>query len=178
MIRLFAALDLPFEITEGLTRRQSGLAGAQWRPVETLHVTLRFFGEVSEMLAEDLDGALAAVRHPPIELYLQGAGAFGELDQRTAVWAGVAPNPALDRLASKCESVAQRLGLPADRRPYRPHVTLAYLKHKPGPPVAAWIAENNLLRSPAWTARRFGLYSSALGRGGARYRLEREYLLV
>ena len=44
MIRLFAALTPPPEIVGPLIQRQSGLAGALWRPPEALHVTLRFFG--------------------------------------------------------------------------------------------------------------------------------------
>ena len=45
MIRLFAAVEVPAEIGEGLARRQQGLPGARWSPPENLHVTLRYFGE-------------------------------------------------------------------------------------------------------------------------------------
>ena len=48
MIRLFAALPIPFDVAETLARRQSGLPGARWRPVEALHVTLAFYGDVDE----------------------------------------------------------------------------------------------------------------------------------
>ena len=78
MIRLFAALALPPDIAEGLIRRQHGLPGARWRPAEALHITLRFFGELSEPVAADLDEALGAIRMTRFEVGLQGAGAFGE----------------------------------------------------------------------------------------------------
>jgi 2'-5' RNA ligase len=177
MIRLFAALSAPLEIIEGLERRQTGLTGARWRPGESLHVTLRFFGEVNETVAGDLDDALAAIRQSPFDLSLEGVGAFADAGRPTAVWAGVAPSEPMNRLAAKCETAARKVGLKADARAFRPHLTLAYLRDAPQAKVADWIAENNLLRSPAWTARRFVLYSSSLGQSGSRYQVEREYPL-
>ena len=175
MIRLFAALPVPAEIAEGLARRQDGLPGARWRPLDAFHITLRFFGEIPETVAADLDDALALIRMKPFEAALAGAGAFGEGEEMRAVWAAVAPCEPLIRLAGKVETAARKLGLKGDGRAYRPHVTLAYLKHSPPPRVAAWVAEHNLLKSPAWTAGGFGLYSSRLGPSGSHYTLEREY---
>ena len=178
MIRLFAAIAVPPDIAEGLTRRQQGLPRARWRPVETLHVTLRFFGEVTEPTAADLDSTLAGVTTAPFELILEGVGMFGEGDQPRAVWAGVPANDALKRLALKCENAARRVGLKAEARVYRPHVTLAYLKGSPPDRIAAWLQTNNLLRSPPWTVRQFHLYSSWSGPDGTRYDLERTYNLA
>jgi 2'-5' RNA ligase len=178
MIRLFAALEVPYDIAQGLAHRQQGVPGARWRPADALHITLRFFGEVAEARAADLDDALAAIHMTPFEVQLEGAGAFGEVDHMRAVWAGVAPSEPLSRLAAKCETAARKIGLKPESRAYRPHVTLAYLNHSPAPRVAAWVAEHNLLKSPAWTARRFGLFSSQLGPNGSRYTLEREHPLL
>ena len=177
MIRLFAAVPLPDEIAAALTRRQSGLNGARWRTAEQLHLTLRFFGEVREDVARDLDGELAAIGGGPFEIVLQGAGAFGEGQDIHAVWAGVAVSQALKRLAGACEGAARRAGLKPERRQYRPHVTLAYLRRPEPAKVAAWIQANNLLKSPPIHVGRFGLYSSFLAGEGAQYRLEAEYAL-
>lgn len=178
MIRLFAALEVPPDIAEGLSRRQQGLPGARWRPAEALHVTLRFFGEVSEAVAADLDQALSEIRFAPLELSLEGAGAFGEGGDVRAVWAGVTPNAQLDELHQRCESAARRVGLPAEKRAYRPHVTLAYLRRPDPDRVGAWIANHNLLKSPTFDVGWFGLYSSWLSKEGSRYELEREYPLA
>lgn len=178
MIRLFAALHVPEEIARAIQHRQTGVPGARWRPAEALHVTLRFFGELNEPVAADLDDALAAVRAPAFDLRLQAAGAFGEHDHMHAVWAGVAENPALRRLAVKCETAARRTGLKAESRTYRPHVTLAYLRHAEPPKVAAWVQANNLLKSEAWRAAEFYLYSSWSGPDGSSYQLERTYPLT
>ena len=64
MIRLFAAIAIPEDIGDGLIRRQQGLPGARWRPIDAFHITLRFVGEVKESVAEDLDAEFAALASP------------------------------------------------------------------------------------------------------------------
>jgi 2'-5' RNA ligase len=178
MIRLFAALAPPDEVAETLAARQHGLPGARWRPLESLHLTLRFFGEVSETTAEDLGCELSQVRGAPLGLALEGVGAFGEGERLSSVWAGIATSAPLDQLARRCERAARRAGLKADRRAFRPHITLAYLGRGAAPAqVAAWIQDHNLLSSPPFRVGGFGLYSSWLGSEGSSYQLERSYPL-
>lgn len=178
MIRLFAALSIPEDIGLALARRQHGIDNARWRPLDALHVTLRFFGEVREDVARDLDAELVQIRSGPFEIAFQGAGAFGEAADVHAVWAGVAESEPLRRLARACETAARRVGLKADTRIYRPHVTLAYLRRANPVEVGHWVQANNLLKSPPIPIDRFGLYSSTLGGEGSRYRLEAEYPLL
>ncbi len=177
MIRLFAAIAIPPDIGEGLTRRQQGLPGARWRPTSAFHITLRFFGEIAESLADDLDAELAVVSGEALTITLEGVGAFDEGGDPHAVWAGVAENAALRRLAARCETAARRAGLPADRRVWHPHLTLAYLRRADPARVAAWVQGHSLLKSPPFTVLSFGLYSSHLAGEGALYRLERSYPL-
>ena len=178
MIRLFAALPLPPDIGTVLQSRQTGLDGAKWRPLEALHITLRFYGEMPEDVARDLDAALLEVERPPFEIRLEGAGAFSEGEGAHAVWAGVADNPALNRLAKACEMAGRSVGLKADTRRYRPHVTLAYLRRAPPAGVAAWVETHSRLQSPPIPISRFGLYSSRQTHEGSRYHLEADYPLV
>ncbi len=177
MLRLFAALHVPPEIGEGLARRQHGLEGARWRPLEALHITLRFFGDVREDTAEDLDLELQGIAGAPLDLTLENVGSFGEGRDIHAVWAGVQDNAALRQLASRCEAAARRAGLKGETRLYKPHVTLAYLSGADPVAVAEWIQANNLLLSPSFRVESFGLYSSTLGRSGSVYTLERDYPL-
>jgi 2'-5' RNA ligase len=170
MIRLFAGIAAPYDIAEGLVRRQQGLPRARWRPTEVMHITLRFFGEVSEPVA-------------PFDLNLQGVGMFGEGDRMRAVWAGVGESEPLKRLALKCESAARRVGLKPEARLYRPHLTLAYLNNSPPDRIAAWLQGHNLLKSPTWRVTEFHLYSSWTDStkgfsSGSRYEIERTYPLL
>ena len=175
MIRLFAALALPPDAGQALKLRQTGIGGARWSPPQNLHVTLRFFGDLREDVARDLDVELLTLPMPPIDLMLEGAGCFQDGPGIHAVWAGVTENPDLRRLAKACEAAARRAGIKADLRLYRPHVTLAYLRHADPAEVTAWIQANNLLKSPPIRLTRFGLYSSHRTKAGSRYELEALY---
>lgn len=179
MIRLFAAVAIPWDIAEVLKPVQAGVPGARWRDEEQLHLTLRFFGEIPERTADDLDLALGAIPGRPFELELRGVGSFGEGHRIDTLWAGVERSEPLERLHGRCESAARSVGLKPETRSYKPHVTLAYLgRDTPEAKVAAWIGDHNLLHPPAFTVDRFGLYSSVLGHEGSRYQLEREYRLA
>ena len=179
MVRLFAALTLPPDAAETLQRRQSGLPGARWRPLEALHVTLAFYGEMDERRADDLASELSRVGGQPFEIALKGVGAFGDGHRSHTLWAGVeTPNGSLSILAGRCRAAGQRAGAAMEMRDYRPHVTLAYLKRQTNPDrIGAWMAGHNLLHSPPIRIDRFGLYSSVLTDGGSHYELEREYPL-
>lgn len=179
MIRLFTALSLPDDVAETLARRQTGLPGAKWRTRDQLHVTLTFFGEVGARRADDLAVELErGATGGPFEIALAGVGAFGEGHRTQALWAGVEPNARLSVLAGRCRSAAERAGIVLERRDYRPHLTLAYLKPHANPDrIGAWIAGHNLLHSPPIRVDRFGLYSSVLTHDGSHYELEREYVL-
>ena len=178
MIRLFTALEIPETAAEDLLPLQTGVPGARWRPAEALHVTLRFFGEIPEAKAAELDAELNRITGRPFEIELQGVGTFGEGDDIRALWAGVKDSEALRVLAGRCESAARRVGLEPEHRIYRPHVTLAYSRRPDPAKVAAWIQQHNLLATPPIRVTWFGLWSSWLSGEGSRYDLEREYGLI
>jgi 2'-5' RNA ligase len=179
MIRLFAALAVPEDVAETLARRQSGLPGAKWRTAEQLHVTLAFYGEIDERRADDVAAELQrAATGGPFEIVLKGVGAFGDAQRSHTIWTGVEAAERLSVLAGRCRAAGERAGVRMEKRDYRPHVTLAYLKPQTDPArVGAWISSHNLLHSPPIRIDRFGSYSSILTHDGSAYALEREYLL-
>ena len=178
MLRLFAAVEVPPEIGDELQTAQKGLEGARWRPADGLHLTLRFFGEVSEHRAADLDTELGHITCPPFELAIEGAGSFGEGPKAKVLWAGVSDSEPLRQLAARCETAARRAGLEPEARRYKPHVTLAYLKGADPQKTAQWVGRHALIRSEPFRVTWFGLWSSWLSPQGARYELEREYPLT
>ena len=175
MIRLFAAVPLPEDVAEELSQLQSGIADARWRPEDALHITLRFFGDIPEDRAEDVDAELSCIAPRPFQLALSGVGSFGEGHRINAVWAGVEPNDALSHLAARCETAARRAGLKPETRKYLPHVTLAYLTYPSPVEVAAWVQAHNLFKSGPFAVTDFRLYSSRLLAGGSRYEVQRVY---
>lgn len=175
--RLFAALDLPEDIVERLRAIQSGLDGAGWRPRENLHLTLRFFGECDGADARDLDAELGEIAQAPFSLKLSGVGAFGG-DDPHAIWAGVEDDGALRELARACDRAGKRCGFSRDKHPFRPHVTLAYLKGFTAREVADWCQRFSVFETPAFEVGHFSLYSSWPGRHASRYKEEAVYPLV
>jgi 2'-5' RNA ligase len=179
-LRLFAALDLPDEIADQLLPLMRGVPGAKWRPRENLHLTLRFFDEVAEPAADDLDAALEEIAQAtaPFDVQLKGVGFFGG-ENPHALWAGVSANDALKKLAADCERAARRTGLPPETRRFTPHVTLAYLAGAALDRVAAFEKRLALFESAPWTATGFALFSSHIRRNAPSiYREEATYAFL
>jgi 2'-5' RNA ligase len=178
-LRLFAALDLPDFIADRVMPLMKGVPGAKWRPRENLHLTLRFFGDVPEPAADEIDLGLSYVAESaaPFDLKLKGAGAFGGADPHT-LWIGAAESPALAKLAADCERAARKAGLKPEARKFAPHVTVAYLSGAPLERVLAFERRLGLFETPVFRVDRFGLYSSLTRKSApSLYRLEAEYPL-
>ncbi len=178
-MRLFVALDLPWRLREQLSALAMGLAGVRWVPPENYHITLRFIGEVPRYTAEEIDLALAGLRGRVFDLELAGVGVHEKAGRVTALWVGVARNPALDHMRGKVETALQRIGLPPERRRFAPHVTLARLNEQGAEPrLAAWVQAHNLFRSAPMQVGHLTLFSSQLGGEASVYTAEAEYELA
>ena len=178
MVRLFVALDLPFEVRERL-RLMTGakLPGARWVPPENMHLTLRFVGEVDHGRADDIDAALGTIAARGFSLTLEGVGTFQSGRRVHALWAGVERNPALEHLRAKVESALVRAGCEPERRKFTPHVTLARLDQPDPAKLGDWLHGNALFRLGPVPVEHFTLFSSRLGREGPHYTAEAAYAL-
>lgn len=179
-LRIFAALPLSDAVLDQACAEMTGVPGANWRPRENLHITLAYYGELEEPIIEELDLALGTIKLAPFELRLQGAGRFGGGDP-SAIWLGVAPNPALSDLARRCRKAALSLGIKMETRAYLPHVTLAYLnKDVEVSRIQRFEQRLGLFKSEPFTADRFHLYSSWARKPHTPnlYRIETEYPLI
>ncbi len=98
---------------------------ARWIRPESLHVTLKFIGEQP---AERVDAIADRLRHieaPSLQLKVAGHGFFPTAEAPRVFWIGVVENQGLTELAMKCDAALAELGIPQERRPYSPHLTLA-----------------------------------------------------
>jgi RNA 2',3'-cyclic 3'-phosphodiesterase len=168
MPRLFVAIRPPAQVCDRLITAQGGVEGARWQDDAQLHLTLRFIGDVDPRTGDDILVALASLRAAPFHIALNGVGSFAHKGRTDTLWAGVTPHDALAALHKKIDHAIVRVGLPAESRAYRPHVTLA--RGRMGP-ADAFLKVNAALTSPPFTVTQFGLYESTLGNGGACYTL-------
>ena len=128
MPRLFTAIEVPDEIRDELYRLRMPLPGARWMKPESYHITLRFAGDIGNVAAREFAANLSRIEPDGFELRLSGLGAFGG-DDPHAIWAGVELTPQLEDLARAHEKAARNAGLAPETRAFKPHVTLARLKH-------------------------------------------------
>ena len=172
MIRLFVGLELPADVRDRLAGLAMPLPGARWIAAENLHLTLRFIGEVDHDRAGEIDDALARLAAAPLEVAVDGVGHFASRNRVRALWAGIAPSPALDALQARTEALCQRAGLAPEGRRFTAHVTLARCRglsaDRAAPFIEAWAG----FRAPPFTVDHAALFSSSLGRTGADYRVE------
>lgn len=177
MIRLFVGIALPEPVRHELAGLCAGVPQARWVAPESMHLTLRFIGEVDEGVAQDIHDGLATVRAPGFALDLAGVGVFGPDRHPSALWVGVDRSPALVHLRDKVDSAVVRAGLPHEPRKFTPHVTLARFREPPGVRLGDFLAHHAMLRLPPIAVGHFTLFSSHLGRNGATYAAEAEYSL-
>ncbi|MFG1416852.1 RNA 2',3'-cyclic phosphodiesterase [Xanthobacter sp. V0B-10] len=176
MPRLFTAIEIPPDVGQGLSFLRGGLSGARWIDPENYHVTLRFIGDVDDATGRDIMEMLAAVRRPAFDLMLQGLDQFGGRKPRS-LFAAVKATPALVELQAEQERILQRLGLGAEGRNFRPHVTLARLRDASSRQVADYLALRGPYRSAVFRVPRFVLFSSRDSVGGGPYLVEAAYPL-
>ena len=177
-MRLFIAITLPEEVQDSLAQLEAGLPGARWVAPQNLHITLRFLGDIDGQDAQDIDAALEEIRVPAFPMTIAGVGRFGDGKKVRQLWAGVEPHPNLVRLQGKVESAVVRSGQPPERRKFKPHVTLARFKSRPGPRLGDYMTAHGLFRLPPFEVESFALYSSFLSSSGSIYSEEAVYALT
>ena len=155
---------------------RGGLPGARWIDPENYHITLRFIGDVDDMVAHEAASMLAQVKRGAFDLHLEGVTSFGGRKPR-AVVASVAAGRALAEMQAEQERIMQRIGLEPEGRKYTPHVTLARLRAASNRDVANYLAARGFFRTPAFKVSRFVLFSSRASVGGGPYVVEASYPL-
>ncbi len=168
MIRLFAGLDLPLEIKKQLQNLQRGMPTALWRPMEKMHLTLRFIGNIEEeLLAEEVLKELRYVRFPAFHFSLKGIGYFARSDVPHHIWAGVDEDKAIRELQEKIDAAIKKAGAgQEDKFKFTPHVTLGKLYGADMSDVYRYIQANNLFHTESFQATSFTLYQSIARENG------------
>jgi len=169
--RLFVAIDFPQKLKLSLAKLCFGVPEARWVRYGNFHLTLRFIGQVDDALAAEIDRVLARVKAAAFTLTLAGVGHFGF----HTLWVGVACTPLLMSLHAAIENELLQIGLPADPRPFSPHVKLARLKRRTG--LRGILAGNAGFRAEPFEVREFSLIESTPGANGAVYRRRADYPL-
>jgi len=180
-MRLFIAIDLPEEIRAGLAAVQRELLpttnSARWVAADSIHLTLKFIGEVSDKQIKDIDDALAGITWKPFQVTVRGVGFFPGTRSPRVFWAGLQA-PTMAGLAEKIDARMEQAGFEKEKRAFRAHVTLARAKDTrldSALVAAAANFENHEFGS--FIVDRCFLYQSELTPSGPIYTKLKEYLL-
>ena len=160
-----------------LSLLQSGLPGARWIDRESLHLTLRFIGDVEMPVAREIASALEKVKTPPFTLRLSGLDVFGN-SKPHSLYAGISRSDALIELQAEQERICQRVGLVPETRKFKPHVTIARIRGAKTPDIAKYLSGVGGFESQSFSVGRFVLLSSRASSGGGPYVTEESYQLV
>src|SRR5438552_19079980 len=93
MPRIFTALEIPREIASSLSMLRGGLPGARWIDPENYHLTLRFIGDVDDVLAHEIASLLDQVDRRAFELRFDRLASFGGRRPRAVIGAAVPVAP-------------------------------------------------------------------------------------
>ena len=177
MMRLFTGLEVPLDISLDLNFMQSGVAGARWIDRDSMHITLRFIGDIDDATGRDVALALDEAEIRPFSIAIKGIDVFGG-NKPHAIIALIEENPELRRLQAAQERICQELGLPPEGRKFIPHVTLARLRDPDPLALRNYIESHALYRSRRFEVTRFVLFSSKPSRGGGPYAIEEAYAVA
>jgi 2'-5' RNA ligase len=153
-MRLFIAIELPNEIRTQLMELQRVLrplaTGAKWVAPESIHVTLKFLGEVPEKRVNQIDSALAGLSWKPFTIAVHGVGFFPGARSPRVFWAGM-DAPTMQGLTEALDTRMEPLGFEREKRAFRPHITLARAK-------TSRLDAELVTASAAFAERRFGSF--------------------
>jgi RNA 2',3'-cyclic 3'-phosphodiesterase len=141
MIRTFIAVELDPTLKQAIAGVQDTLkrelhrltpgVRMQWVRTDSIHLTLKFLGDIEKSQVGDILQALenAGHDHAPFSVDVQGFGVFPDLRGPRVLWVGFSGHTdRLINLAGSVDAELASLAFDVDPKPYTPHLTLARVK--------------------------------------------------
>ncbi|MFQ5703939.1 MAG: RNA 2',3'-cyclic phosphodiesterase [Gemmatimonadales bacterium] len=176
-MRLFYAVNIPAETRRAIWSCADPLRleayPIRWTRPESLHVTLKFLGDVPDDLERALIAAAdrAVAGTEPFVLSIDSVGTFPKSNRVRVVWAGCSPVAQLETMQRRLEQQTEALGFPTEARTFRPHITLGRAKSGAKKTQLSGVGKQleSVHLSVEFTVESLDLMESKLGASGARY---------
>jgi 2'-5' RNA ligase len=180
-MRVFIAVDLPDSLREALSDVQRELRPltntVRWVAPESIHITLKFIGEVPDKRVEDIDTAITGLTWKHFAVTVRGVGFFPGTRSPRVFWAGMEA-PTMEGLAEQLDTRMERLGFEKEKRTFRPHITLARARNtRIDASLVSGAARYEEQEFGVFNVDRLFLFKSTLKPSGAVYEKLKEYLL-
>lgn len=137
-IRCFLAVDFAAfyvdSIEQIIRNFRTQHLNVKWIDPTAVHLTLNFFGSISQGVIDSIKKLLAAPlrNEPPFELYLKAVGAFPNAIRPRVLWLGI--DGEVERLRQTkvlIDECLNSLPLPKEERAFKPHLTLGRFREIP-----------------------------------------------
>lgn len=180
--RTFIAVELPEPVRVAIAGLRHlvprpSFEAVRWVHPDTMHVTLRFLGEVGPgtalKISQEIAGA--ASRSSKLSLRPGATGVFPDVYAPRALWTGFeGDTQRLGQLKGRIDGALSKLEIKPDRQKFTPHATAGRLNNEvPGfvasQTGAAWVALKLPPGLPPFIVSAVVLFRSRLDRTGARY---------
>ena len=131
VIRAFIAINLSPDVLDRIEQVASDLkkrmdtVPIRWVPVDNIHLTLKFLGNVSTANLEILKDILGKVvaNHHECDISVGGIGVYPKAHNPRVIWVGMKVPQELINLQHELEIETARLGYSREHRPFSPHLT-------------------------------------------------------
>ncbi|MEO8450062.1 MAG: RNA 2',3'-cyclic phosphodiesterase [Gemmatimonadota bacterium] len=182
-MRLFIGVPLPpiavGEVTDVLRHLKAREWPVRWVGNEGIHVTIKFFGEVTtdrvDSIAEMLDFATEGME--PIAMTPGSAGVFPGREHPRVIRLDMDAGPDLELMQDRIERAAEQLGFAPEGRPFHPHITLGRVREGHRLPGGWEHVLGQVRPGTPFLADRVVLYESELKPGGPAYVARGEVVL-
>jgi len=181
--RTFIAIELPAQLRALLKDHIDRLRAAfpevraSWSRQDSLHLTLKFLGEVPVTRISGLSAACEAATHSldSFALEISDCGTFPPTGKPKVLWIGVAnpgernqPN-ALTLLHAAVEDACDRVGFAREPRAYHPHLTIARLRETKDSRALAEYHRQTGFAPATFTVSELVLFKSELSSKGSKH---------
>ena len=165
--RLFVAIDLPESTKQFLVDLDPKIRGVHWTEATQMHLTLGFFGDVSEDVDLALREKLSAIEFGAFFLPITRAGTFPPKGPPKIIWIGVGRgHPHLFQVHKRVQEAALAAGIEPELRPWHPHITIARCRDVAPQSIRKFLQSNVDLDAGMIRVEALHLYSSKLTPAG------------
>ncbi len=166
-MRLFIAIELPEAVKSLLDGLQRNVPSVRWLPPGQIHLTLLFLGEVMEDKLEQISEALSEITVEPFTIQITKTGCFPHARDPRVLWVGLARQPGLEQLHILVRRVVSSCGILLEKRPFRPHITVARVKQPDSCDISSYLNQAICEGISPINVRQFILFQSILTQQGA-----------